>query len=68
MSKQQANKLISTVFLRQKKGLATFNQMRALARKGLIVPKNLSFKKAGMILDYKGGDSAHVDAIINGKA
>lgn len=68
MSKQQANKLISTVFLRQKKGLATFNQMRALARKGLIVPKNLSFKKAGQILDYKGGDSAHVEAIINGKA
>ncbi len=68
MSKQQANKLISTIFLRQKKGLSTFNQLRAIAKKGISVPKNLSFQKASKILDYRGSDPLHIESILNGKA
>jgi superfamily II DNA or RNA helicase len=50
LSKTMANKLIGTILLRQKKGLATFKQMRELARRGYSVPKNISFKRASELL------------------
>lgn len=50
LSKAMANKLIGTIMLRQKKGLATFKQLRELARRGYAVPKNISFKRASELL------------------
>ncbi len=53
LSKQMATKLIGTIMLRQKKGLATFKQMRELARRGYQVPKNISFRRAGELLNER---------------
>lgn len=50
LSRSMATKLIGTIMVRQNKGLASFKQLRELARRGYSVPKNISFKRASELL------------------
>lgn len=51
ISKRGATKLIGTAIARRKKGLATFKQLRVLARWGWTNP-SISFERARAALDY----------------
>lgn len=55
LSKRAASKLIDEMVNRRQQGLATFKQVRALEKFGVVDARNASMPRAGLALDYIAG-------------